>query len=149
MKQKRTRTRGLPPTLIVKGKNGQDKTIQAEISTRLLGANIRRDLSWKENLETGERPALPKMRQQLGALNLIADQLLQKSRLNSANCLLISRVCYLVQVWGGSPDIYEKSASYSELGSKICVQTDQMNINNKNIMDKCNCLLVEELACYQ
>ena len=103
MPQKRTKITGNSPTLTVKDKNGADKLLQVGKFTRILGANISNNLTWSHHLETGDEAILPKIRKQIGALNLLSKTIPRSSRLLLANGLIMSRVCYLSQVWGMAP----------------------------------------------
>ena len=100
--QKRTRTTGQPPSLMVKDKHGNDKTVVAESITRLLGTNISRDLGWSGHLFSGDSALLPSIRKKLGALKLLSDRLPTKSRLALVNGLIVSRIIYAIQVWGAT-----------------------------------------------
>ena len=83
-------------------KQGKQKTIKVENYTRLLGSNVSNNLSWKDHLFTGEKALIPKIRQQLGALRTLAKVLPRKSRLLLTNGLIMSKVSYLIQLWGGA-----------------------------------------------
>ena len=66
--QKRVRTRGEPPTLIVKDKQGNDKLVTSENYIRLLSGNISKSLKWSEHLISGNSAVLPSIRKKIGAL---------------------------------------------------------------------------------
>ena len=123
--QKRIRTRGEPPTLVVKDENHEDKTLVAQNYTRLLGGNVGRDLSWRYHLELGDKAILPKLRKQLGALNLLGASIPMKSRLNLANSLLLSRMTYMIQIWGGTQPTYLKKVQVLLNGAARYVSAGQ------------------------
>ena len=64
--QKRAKTTGEPPTLIVVGDNGDDKEIEDKIFTRILGSNIQNNMRWKSHMESGKKALLPQCRKILG-----------------------------------------------------------------------------------
>ena len=101
--QKRTRIDGNPPSLTVTDRKGELKVLEAENYTRLIGCNVSRDLSWNHHLETGDKSVLPILRKQLGALYLLVKQLPKSSRQLLANGLFMSKLTYLVQLWGFAP----------------------------------------------
>ena len=103
IKQKRTRTPGQTPTLDVVDSKGEPKQLTSDKFTRILGGNIGDNLSWKYHLETGEKPLLPRLRQQLGALNMLRGQLPEKSRLNLAKWLTNEQNMLPVTSVGRSP----------------------------------------------
>ena len=69
--QKRSKIKGTAPTLIVKDKNYEIKTLVAGKYVRLLGGNVSNNLCWTEHLEVGDKAILPRLRQQLGALSML------------------------------------------------------------------------------
>ena len=101
-RQKRMRIAPDSPHLLVKDKNGQDKDITTDDSTRLLGGNIGQNLDWKSHLFTEEKALVPRLRKHLGALKLLSRELPQKSKLLLSNGLIVSKICYLIQVWGST-----------------------------------------------
>ena len=103
VRQKRACLPGLPPQLSVQKPDGSLKVIAAKDSCRLLGVNINRDATWNHQLELGEKPLIKSLRSVLGALTHISRNLPQKSCLLLANGLFISRLLYLLPMWGGLP----------------------------------------------
>ena len=103
VRQKRARLSGLPPQLSVQKPDGSLKVILAKESCRLLGVNLNRDATWNHQLELGEKPLVKVLRSVLGVLTHISRNLPQKSRLLLANGLFISRLLYLLPMWGGLP----------------------------------------------
>ena len=101
VRQKRVRIRGPPPQLSVTKPDGTLKIIVAKESCKLLGANLNRDATWSHHLHTGEKPLLAACRSTLGAITHISHSLPTASRLLLANGLLISRILYLLPMWGG------------------------------------------------
>ena len=101
--QKRSWLQGTPPSLIVPDKKNNLKLLTAGKYTRLLGGNLSNNLCWKEQLKSGEKSLLPRLRKQLGALNLLAKQLPYSSRLLLSNGLLLSKISYFIQIWGAAP----------------------------------------------
>ena len=122
--QKRAKITGQPPIMQVLDKTGKETTLKALEHTRILGMNIQRNLTWGAHLETGERALLPELRRKLGGLNHLSHHLPRKSRLILANGVIISRISYLIQIWGGCHEKYiKKSAISHEQDGKICSQS--------------------------
>ena len=61
-KQKRCKSKGSPPSLMMLDENNVLIENEAGLHCRLLGANISRDLTWRPHLVTGEKPLLPNLR---------------------------------------------------------------------------------------
>ena len=100
-RQKRVRQIEDKPSLQTTDEKGQDKTISQTKDNRILGANIHENLSWKSHLQTGEKAVIPTVRKQLGALKHLSKSVPKKGRLLLANGLLVSKIIYLMPVWGG------------------------------------------------
>ena len=103
--QKKTKTPGNAPSLIVKDGN-QDKLVEDKESTRILGANLQRNMSWNAHLESGAKALFPAVRRQLGQLTYIGRHIPRKSRLNLATGIIVSRLNYLLPFWGGAANCY-------------------------------------------
>ena len=108
--QKRCKTKGNPPGLM--GLDEDDNPIWKTAATncRLLGANIGRDLSWKSHLMTGEKPVFPALRRQLGILAHVSKNIPQRSRKIIAEGIVLSKLKYLLPLWGGAGNKYHKKA---------------------------------------
>lgn len=78
VKQKRTRTPGEPLVLMTSLPNGENKVIEVSRFNRLLGGNLQYNLTWRGHLELGKKALLPILRTKIGALKLIAKNVLQK-----------------------------------------------------------------------
>ena len=100
-RQKRIRAKGTPPRLQVTTPDGEPKEITAAQHNRLLGANIQNNLAWKAHLIDGEKATIPALRRKIGALKHIGAQMTRNTRLIIANGVLISKINYLIQIWGG------------------------------------------------
>ena len=148
IKQKRARINGQPPTIQTVDSKGDPKLITADKSTRLLGGNIADNLCSTKHLENGEKPLLPRLRQQLGALNMLSSQLPKKSRLNLANGLLISKICYLLPVWGGAPPTLLKKIQTILNKAARFVTRCHPRTSTLTLMKKCNWLKIRELVSY-
>ena len=148
-RQKRVRTVGTPPSLTVPDKQGNPKILTSQMYTRLLGINIGRDLSWSDHLENGEKSILPILRRQIGALFLLVKQLPKTSRLMLTNGLFMSKLCYLLQIWGSASKNLLKKVQVTMNKAARFVTGWSKRTNTTILMKACNWLLIEELISYQ
>ena len=93
---------GQPPELIIVSEQGQPQVIKDKGSLRILGANIMANMTWLSHLESGKKALLPGVRRQLGALQHLGEKLLRSCRKLLASTLIISRLNYLMPIWGGT-----------------------------------------------
>ena len=94
VKQKRMKITGFQHTLSTMNEEGKEKLICPDKQIRLLGINLEQNLSWNAHILTGRKAILPATRKQLGALKSISKEIPQKSRLQLANSLIMSRISY-------------------------------------------------------
>ena len=73
-----------------------------EKSSILLGGSIQDNLQWQSHIETGDNPFLSVLRKNLGALKHIGKNIPLKSKLLLVNGLLLSRILYLLPLYGGT-----------------------------------------------
>ena len=100
--QKKGKTNGIPPSMLVEKEPGVFKLIENCKYTRILGANIEGNMLWNSHLETGLKALLPMVRKQLGQLKHLGGLIPKKSKMNLARGLILGRLCYLMPLWGGS-----------------------------------------------
>ena len=103
VRQKRALLPGNPPQLSVMKPDLTLKIIKAKDHCRLLGANISKDATWTHHLETGEKPLCKILQSTLGMISHLAKYIPLRSRLLLANGLFMSRLLYLLPMWGGLP----------------------------------------------
>ena len=101
VKQMRGRTRGSPPSLWIQRAPGDWKQVENSGYSRILGANVQGNLLWSSHLETGERALFPQVRKHLGMLRSKGRMIPLTSRNNIARGLLLSKINYLMILWGG------------------------------------------------
>ena len=102
VKQKRSRTMGEKPSLSIQKESGEQVTIHPKKHIRLLGMNLEENLAWNSHLLHGEKPVLPALCRQLGALKHISKQISMKSRRVLANGLIVSKILYGITLWSGT-----------------------------------------------
>ena len=143
--QKRSKLKGTAPTLDVKDKNDEWKTLHSGKYVRLLGGNVSDNLCWTEHLEMGEKAILPRLRKQLGALNMLSRQLTRSSKLLLANGLLLNKISYTIQLWGAAPKSKLRKVQvipllfpgrpilrcldYTEQGRKVHLREEQTDVH--------------------
>ena len=155
--QKKTRTRGIPPDLTVSetitDRNGiqrnQDELITDSGSCRLLGLTFRGNLSWENHLNSGKKSLLPALRRQIGLLSRIACNMSQKARLNLVNCLVISRLSYMICVWGNTNITQIKRAQVVQNQAGRLVTQLPKKTRQKTIIDQCKWMQVTDMTEYQ
>ena len=145
VKQKRNKQTTEQPVINVNTENGI-KTIRNQVHTRILGLNLHQDLSWRSHLEQGAKPLLPTLRRRLGALRHMGNLIPRTGRKLLANGLIISKVIYMIQVWGGT------QAVHMDKLQRIMNKTARYVINGGRrwktlkLMKTCNWMTARELS---
>ena len=99
--QKRARTGGPPPSLEEREKDGSIKTINCKNEVKLLGITLQDNITWGAHLDSGEEAILPELRKTLGILKHLGRAIPEKSRRLLSEGKIVSRLRYLVAIWGG------------------------------------------------
>ena len=150
-RQKRVRLNGIPPELTVREQhNGirQDKHILDKQECRLLGANLKNYMIWDSHLYTGKKAVIPGVRRLLGALYKINNSLSKKAKLQITNALIISKMSYLITLWGNSnPTLINKVQVTQNLAAKLISGLKKTTRRNY-LMRSCNWLSMDELTNY-
>ena len=110
IQQKRAKTRGNPPDLIVRNNVGQLETVSDRKYCRILGMNLQNNMTLNDHLETGKKSLLPSLRKNLGALKNLGKQIPQGSRNTMARGIILSRLSYLIGIWSGATEHLMKKA---------------------------------------
>ena len=100
--QKKGKTSGQPPSLLVDTDTGTQKLIQDKTSTRILGSNVQSNILWNSHLEEGPKALFPQVRKLLGQLKHCGKLIPKESRTNLARGLILGRLSYLLPLWGST-----------------------------------------------
>ena len=118
MYQKKWRTKGIPLQLTVKEKvkdkieqeKMEDKLIDDSSSSRLLGVNLQNNLTQESHLSSGKKAILPAVRRQLGMMQKLGKRLGMKAKLQLVNSLAMSKMTYMMCLWGNTTANYIRRA---------------------------------------
>ena len=144
--QKRTRTQGLPPNLVVND-GTEVKQVKDKSYTRILGANIQSNMSWQAHMETGKKAMLPGVRKQLGLLKHISKLVPKSVRLTLATGLIVSRLSYLMPLWGGGAECYISRAQVLLNSAARWVTGMNKRSRIRDLMDATGWLTIREQIC--
>ena len=142
--QKRGRITGKSPELLIVDK-GEPKIIKDSKNCRILGSTLQNNLSWQSHLETAERAVLPEARKKLGALHSLRDRLPQESRLQLATSLVISKLVYMITLWGGATQNYVRKAQILMNRAARFVTKMPRKTRIRTLLEKCRWLSVKEM----
>ena len=150
IKQKRGKTPGEPPHLIVENqsKPGEMLRIRDSECLRILGTNIQPNISWQKHLEGGKKAVLPGIRRQLGQLKMMGRQLPRASRKILAEGLLMSKFIYLITQWGGATENYIGAAQRLQNKMARWVTDARAKTRISTLLEDTGWLSIRELTVY-
>ena len=123
-------------------------TIEASETEKLLGAHISQSLKWQEHTQSNAKSLMKQLHQRINALSLVAKRASFKSRLMLANGLVLSKLSYLIQVWGGTNDATIKCLQVLLNKTARIVTRLSWFTPTRMLMKQCNWLSVEQLVQY-
>ena len=144
IKQKRGRTGGQPPSLIVKNEKGENELIKDKNSIRILGANLQNNLLWNSHVETGPKALFPRIRKQLGRLRNQGQNIPLRSRRTLANSLLAGSFNYILPLWGTTTKVYIRKAQTILNSAARWASGCGRRTKTKRLMETMNWLTIEE-----
>ena len=137
-----------PPTLETIGPDGKDKVIKCTKFTKLLGGILQEDLTWRGHIDLGDKSLLPTLRKKLGGLKIISRQISKEGRRCLANGLLISKLIYLIPIWGGANQNHiRKLQTFVNCAARFVLKTGKKTKIRK-LMEQCKWLYVSEMIDY-
>ena len=150
IKQKKGRTGGEPPHLIVENKEkpGEMLRISDALNFRILGSNLQQNMNWRAHLETGKKAVLTSIRKHLGSLKQLGNQLPMHSKKLLAEGLLLSKFTYLITQWGGVSENYLTSAQRLQNQIARWVSGLPRRTRVSKLIETCGWLSISEMARY-
>ena len=145
LKQKRSKIKGSPPILNVRS-GLKDKIITAKTECFLLGGYLQYNMSWQSQIETGVMFVLRLGHSKLGALRHCCQKLPHSSKLLLVNALIISRILYLLPVYGGTHRKYLDKLQVTINNAAQFVMGQGKRANKRTLMEMCNWLDIDELV---
>ena len=76
-------------------------TITPSPTEKLLGCVISQDLKWKQHIIGSEQSMINQLTSRINGLSMMAYRTSFATRLMVANGIVMSKLCYLIQFWGG------------------------------------------------
>ena len=119
-----------------------DTHITNSIYSRFLGANLKNNLNWDSHLNTGKCALLPAIRKHLRS------SLSQKTKLQLANSFVVSKLLYIICLWGNTNQSQLQKAQVCLNSAAQYVLDARKSTRQANLMEGCNWLQIAELAEY-
>ena len=108
------------------------------------------NLKWRNHILVGDQAIVKQLRSRVNALSMLSSRGDFKTKLMTANGIVISRICYLIiQLWGGCEG-YLLHALQVQLNKAARLVTGQSGFTStRKLMETCRWLSVKQLVVYQ
>ena len=116
---------------------------------KLLGCEISDDLKWRYHLRDSEQSLIRQLTSRVNGLTMLSSRADFDTRLMVANGLVISKLCYLIQLWGGSESYLLHSLQVLQNKAGRAVTGWSGFTSTRRLMGACNWLSVKQLVVYQ
>ena len=115
---------------------------------KLLGTFIHQDLKWNEYIAENENSLLKSLTTRVNALKKISLYSNLNTRLMIGNGLFMSKLIYLIPLWGGAGSGLLKMLQVAQNSAARYITKSSWYTPKSELMDKCNWLSVKQLAAY-
>ena len=115
---------------------------------RLLGCEISNNFSWKEHLQDNEYSLQRQMTSRINALKKISFSASFKTRKMIANGVVISRIIYVISLWGGTIDYLLKMLQVLQNRAARFVTKKDIFTSQKQLLLECGWMSVRQLAAF-
>ena len=124
-------------------------TILPSSTEKLLGGQISQDLKWKQHILQGEQSLVKQLTSRINGLCMISTRANFSTRLMVANGIVISKLCYLIQLWGGCDEYLLKPLQVLQNRAARAVTGCGWFTSRRKLLKMCNWLSIKQLVFYQ
>ena len=115
---------------------------------KLLGCELSDDLKWKQHIRDSEKSLLRQLTSRANGLAIIGSKADLNTRLMIANGVFISKLCYLIQLWGGCENYLLHSLQVLQNKTARSVTRWPGYTSTRRLMAACGWLSVKQLVVY-
>ena len=115
---------------------------------KLLGGVIHQDMKWNEHLQDNEESLMKSLRSRLGALKLVGKVANFKNRKMIAEGIILSKLTYLIALWGGTSGYLIKSLQIIQTSAARVVTKLDWSTPTSELLKQCGWLSVQQLVVY-
>ena len=116
---------------------------------RLLGGHISEDLKWREHVLCSDQSLVRQSTSRINGLVKVAQRTSYSTRLMIANGSFVSKLCYLIQLWGGTEGYLLNSLQVLQNREARAVTGLSWFTPTRQLLKQCKWLSVRQLVFYQ
>ena len=106
------------------------------------------DLKWREHILGGDQSLIKQLTSRINGLQIIAAKASLTTRLSVANGIFMSKLSYLIQLWGGAEGYLLKALQVTQNKAARAVTRMSWFTPTKVLLKKCRWLSVRQLVFY-
>ena len=125
---------------------GNNYSVNTSASENLLGGTISKDLKWTEYILLDKKSLIKQLGIRLAALNKICSISNFKTRKMITNGLFMSKLVYLIPLWGGCGDVLLRSLQVMQNKAAKLVTRHGLYTPTKTLLKECGWLSVSQLV---
>ena len=126
-----------------------EHTIRPSKTEKLLGGNICENLKWREHLLDNEQSMVRQLTSRINGLVKVSEYAPFSTRLMVANGIFVSKLCYLIQLWGGTEGYLLASLQVLQNRAARAVTRKTWFTSTRQLLKECRWLSVNQLVFYQ
>ena len=124
-------------------------TILPTPTERLLGAIVSQDLKWNHHIQGNKDSLTKQLTSRINGLAMLSSRTSMKTKLRVANGIVMSKLCYLMQLWGGIDGQVLKSLQVLQNKAARIVTGSGWFTPKRRLLKLCRWLSVKQLIFYQ
>ena len=124
-------------------------TILPTKQEKLLGCVVSDDLKWKHHILDDEQSMVRQLTSRVNALSMISSRGDFRTKLMVANGIVVSKICYLIQLWGGCEGYLLHTLQVLLNKAARVVTGFSCFTSTRKLLDTCGWLSVKQLVMYQ
>ena len=124
------------------------KDIEPSETEKLLGCWLHQDMKWGEHLQDNDESLIRSLNCRVGALKMICRVANFKTRKMIADGIFMSKMTYLIALWGGSADQLMNPLQKAQNKAARAVTKLDWNTPVRILLQQCGSLSVHQLAVY-
>ena len=124
-------------------------TILPSQNEKLLGAQISQDLSWNQHILESDESLTKQLTSRINALSMLSSRSSLETRLMVANGVVMSKLCYLIQLWGGSEAYLLRPLQVLQNRAARLVTGCGWFTPRRRLLQMCKWLSIKQLIFYQ
>jgi hypothetical protein len=124
-------------------------TIKPTESEKLLGGNLHQSLKWNYHIRDSDSSIMKQLTSRINGLKKIASNSTFNNRRMVANGVIMSKVVYLITVWGGAQQYLVKALQVQQLtAARTVCGFYSRGWSKKKLLDKLSWMSIRQLIYY-